>query len=78
MFTPHYVDVMRQGSTLTELLTLEPDCGADVEPDLWRVETRQVHVYKYYHKVYDAYAAARSARFEHGQSGRVIKGGFRR
>jgi hypothetical protein len=78
MFTPHYMDVLRQGNSLTELLTLEPDCGADTDPNLWRVETRRVHVYKYYHKVYDAYAAARSARFEHGQSGRVTKGGFRR
>jgi len=68
MFTPEYINVAKQ-DVLAELLSIYPDYCADTEPNLWRIEARQVHTHKYYQKVYDAYAAARSARFEHGQSG---------
>jgi len=65
-FTPGGVQV-EGGSMLSQLLDLDPDWN--MSGDDWIIETRDVTVKAYYPKVYDAYAAARSARFEHGERG---------
>ena len=54
---------------LSRMLGVEPVHGLDSSGDDWGIDTRQVHTSRYYPKVYEAYAAARAARFEHGQQG---------
>jgi hypothetical protein len=56
-------------SPLATLLGVEPVYGLDHEEDNWGIDVRQIHTHQYYPKVVDAYAAARAARFEHGQQG---------
>lgn len=53
----------------TRMLGVAPVHGLDCEEDNWGIDTRQVHVNVYYPQVEKAYAAARAARFEHGQRG---------
>jgi hypothetical protein len=53
----------------TRMLDVAPVHGLDCEEDNWGIDTRQVHAHKYYPQVEKAYAAARAARFEHGQRG---------
>jgi hypothetical protein len=54
---------------LTRMLGISPVHGLDCEEDNWDIDTRQVHAGRYYPQVEKAYAAARAARFEHGQRG---------
>ena len=58
-----------QDSPLAQMLGVDPVHGLDHEEDNWNIDTRQVHSANYYPKVVEAYDAARSARFEHGQQG---------
>jgi len=67
-FTPHGFEVVRR-SGLAELLDIDPIHGLDSSGDDWDIDTHQVHTHNHYPTVVDAYAAARSARFEHGQRG---------
>jgi hypothetical protein len=56
-----------QRSPLSDYLGVSPVYGLDSSERDWGIDTKQVHVDKYYPKVFDAYAAARGARFEHGE-----------
>ena len=67
-FSPAGLSVVND-SALAEVLGVEPVYGLDHEEKNWGIDMRQVHTAKYYPKVVDAYAAARAARFEHGQQG---------
>jgi hypothetical protein len=67
-FTPYGFEVVRQ-SRLIELLGIDPIHGLDSSDEDWDIDTKQVHTYKHYPNVMNAYTAARSARFEHGQRG---------
>ena len=67
-FTPHGFEVVRQ-SGLAELLDLDPIHGLDSSDENWDIDTHQVHTHNHYPTIVNAYAAARSARFEHGQRG---------
>ena len=67
-FAPRGFEVVRQ-SGLAELLCIAPIHGLDSSDEDWDIDTHQVHTHKHYPTVVDAYAAARSARFEHGQKG---------
>lgn len=67
-FTPYGFEVVKQ-SHLASLLNVDPIYGLDSSDEDWDIDTRQAHVHRHYPTVVDAYAAARSARFEHGQSG---------
>jgi len=67
-FTPHGFSVVRQ-SGLAKLLDINPIHGLDSSGENWGIDTRQAHVHNHYPTVVNAYAAARSARFEHGQRG---------
>lgn len=51
------------------LLEVEDDDGIDAHADAWRIEHVFVQTRLFWPLVADAYAAARHARFEHGQSG---------
>ena len=68
LFTPHGFEVVRE-SNLASLLDLDPVYGLDSSGDDWDIDTRQAHTHRHYPTVVDAYTAARSARFEHGQRG---------
>jgi hypothetical protein len=65
-FSPNGVHV-ENDSILAGLLDLEPDWN--MAGDDWLIETRELTTPRHYPRVYDAYAAARSARFEHGERG---------
>ena len=65
-FTPAGALVARPNE-LSTLLNLDPDWN--MSGDDWLIETRELTTPQYYPKTYDAYAAARSARFEHGERG---------
>ena len=67
-FTPHGFAVVRQ-SELASLLAIDPIHGLDSSGEDWDIDTHQVHTYRHHPTVVNAYAAARSARFEHGQRG---------
>jgi len=67
-FTPYGFEVVKQ-SHLASLLDVDPIHGLDSSDEDWDIDTRQAHVHRHYPTVVDAYAAARSARFEHGQRG---------
>jgi len=67
-FTPSGLSVVND-SPLAEVLGVEPVYGLDHEGDNWGIDMRQVYTAKHYPKVVEAYAAARAARFEHGQQG---------
>ena len=56
-------------SPLATILGVEPVYGLDHEEDNWDIDIRQVHTSRHYPNVVAAYAAARAARFEHGQQG---------
>jgi hypothetical protein len=65
-FTPMGA-VVAQPNELSTLLDLDADWN--MSGDDWLVETRELTTPQFYPKTYDAYAAARSARFEHGERG---------
>lgn len=67
-FTDTGVSVVKD-STLAELLEVAPVHGLDASADDWVIDTKNVKTVRYYQKVVDAYAAARGARFEHGEFG---------
>ena len=67
-FTPRGFEVVRQ-SGLAELLDIAPIHGLDSSDENWDIDTHQAHVHRHYPTVVNAYTAARSARFEHGQRG---------
>ena len=67
-FTPHGFAVVWQ-SELASLLAIDPIHGLDSSGEDWDIDTHQVHTYRHHPTVVNAYAAARSARFEHGQRG---------
>lgn len=67
-FTPHGFAVVWQ-SELASLLAIDPIHGLDSSGEDWDIDTHQVHTHKHHPTVVNAYAAARSARFEHGQRG---------
>jgi hypothetical protein len=67
-FTPHGFAVVWQ-SELASLLAIDPIHGLDLSGEDWDIDTHQVHTYRHHPTVVNAYAAARSARFEHGQRG---------
>jgi len=54
-----------ENSPFTRMFGLAPVHGLEVEENNWGIDTMQVHVYRHYPNVVKAYAAARSARFEH-------------
>ena len=56
-------------SPLAEMLGIEPVYGLEHQADDWAIDMRQVHTNLYSPNVVKAYAAARAARFEHGQQG---------
>jgi len=56
-------------SPLTDLLGIDPVYGLDSSESNWDIDTKQIYSERYYPTVVDAYAAARSARFEHGERG---------
>jgi hypothetical protein len=56
-------------SPLADILGIAPVWGLDYEEDNWNIDVRQLHVDRHFPKVVAAYAAARAARFEHGQQG---------
>jgi len=58
-----------EDSPFSNMMDAAPVYGLDVERDNWGIDTKQIHAPRYYPKVYEAYAAARAARFEHGQQG---------
>jgi hypothetical protein len=58
-----------ENSPLAELLNIAPEYGLDASEDDWVIDTKQVPTDRYYDHVVKAYAAARSARFEHGEKG---------
>jgi hypothetical protein len=58
-----------ENSPLAEILSIDPIYGLDCSGQNWDIEMRQVHTNRYYTNVVKAYAAARAARFEHGQQG---------
>jgi hypothetical protein len=58
-----------EDSPFSKMMEAAPVYGLDVERDNWGIDTKQIHAPRYYPKVYEAYAAARAARFEHGQQG---------
>ena len=58
-----------EDSPLAQLLTIDPIYGLDSSEQNWDIDIRQVHTYRHYPNVVKAYAAARAARFEHGQQG---------
>lgn len=65
-----------EDSPLTQMLGVAPIFGLDHQEDNWNIDARQVHSFTYYPHVVKAYAAARAARFEHGQSGVVGRASF--
>jgi len=67
-FTPHGFAVVWQ-SELASLLAIDPIHGLDLSGEDWDIDTHQVHTHRHHPTVVNAYAAARSARFEHGQRG---------
>jgi len=69
-FTPNGFEVVRQ-SGLAELLDITPIHGLDFEDKNWDIDTKQVPTNMHYPTVVNAYTAARSARFEHGQKGAI-------
>ena len=56
-------------SSLATLLGVEPVYGLDHEEDNWGIDLKQIPTDLHYPNVVAAYAAARAARFEHGQQG---------
>jgi hypothetical protein len=58
-----------QDSPLANLLDIAPKYGLDSSEDDWEIDTKQVHTTRHYPRVVEAYTAARSARFEHGEKG---------
>ena len=58
-----------QRSPLSDLLDVSPVYGLDSSGTNWGIDTKQAPATRYYPKVFEAYAAARSARFEHGERG---------
>lgn len=64
----HPFDLVKD-STLSRLLGLSPCHGLEADETNWEIQTYQLPVHKYYKDLYEAYAAARAARFEHGQKG---------
>lgn len=70
IFTGNYqVFEIIKDSTFAGLLEVAPIHGLDCDGADWTIDTRQAHTPRYYPKVFEAYSAARSARFEHGQNG---------
>ena len=67
-FDSDYVSVVGH-SPLATLLGVEPVFGLDHEGDNWGIDLKQIHTEQHYPHVVKAYAAARAARFEHGQEG---------
>ena len=60
---------MVKDSPLATLLGVEPVYGLDHEEDNWGIDLKQIPTDLHYPNVVAAYAAARAARFEHGQQG---------
>jgi hypothetical protein len=56
-------------SQLARMLDVEPVYGLDYEEDNWGIDLKQAPTDRHYPNVVKAYAAARAARFEHGQQG---------
>ena len=56
-------------SPLAELLDVEPVYNLDSSGTDWGIDTKQVSSDRHYPHVVKAYAAARGARFEHGERG---------
>ena len=56
-------------SPLAEMLNIEPVYGLDHEANNWAIDLKQIPTDLHYPNVINAYAAARAARFEHGQQG---------
>lgn len=54
---------------LSLLVDMEVEFGLESSSKHWTVETRTPIESRYYPSIVEAYAAARSARFEHGESG---------
>jgi hypothetical protein len=67
-FSPTGVSVVKD-SPLAQLLGVEPVFCLDSSGEDWVIDAQQASTYRYYPQVVDAYAAARAARFEHGQQG---------
>jgi len=71
VFSPDRFSIVRDNNILSELHGLNPVWGLDNVPEYWTTEMRQIHADRYFPKTLEAYQAARSARFEHGQSGAI-------
>lgn len=56
-----------QRSPLSDMLDVSPVYGLDSSERDWGIDTKQVSATRYYSRVVEAYAAARGARFEHGE-----------
>lgn len=56
-----------QRSSLSDMLDVSPVYGLDSSERDWGIDTKQVSATRYYPRVVEAYAAARGARFEHGE-----------
>lgn len=62
-----------EDSPFSNMMDASPVYGLDTEADNWGIDTKQIHTSRYYPRVYEAYAAARAARFEHGQQGSALR-----
>jgi hypothetical protein len=71
-FNGNQVSVV-QDSPLADILDVAPVFGLDSEGTNWDIDLKEVSVKKYYPNVEKAYAAARAARFEHGQQGSALR-----
>ena len=56
-------------SPLADILDINPVHELESSGSDWGIDTKQVYTQRYYPKVVEAYAAARKARFEHGERG---------
>ena len=56
-----------QRSPLSDMLDVSPVYGLDTEGDNWGIDTKHAPSDRHYPHVVKAYAAARGARFEHGE-----------
>jgi hypothetical protein len=70
-FTPSRFSVVKDNNILAELHGLNPVWGLDNVPEYWTTDMKMIHANHYFPKTLEAYQAARSARFEHGQSGAI-------
>jgi hypothetical protein len=78
LFTPNRFSVVKNEGILAELNGLNPVWGLDNDVEGWTTDIITIPTPRYFPKTLEAYQAARSARFEHGQSGGVTFGSERK